>query len=49
MQLFSKCAKTVEQNRDVIVGVKVRLDRNITNEGRTEHELYLRALEGSII
>jgi hypothetical protein len=37
----------VAENRDVIVGIKVRLDQNITDGGRNEHELLLRALEGS--
>jgi hypothetical protein len=41
-----QCVKTLESNRDVIVGIKVRLDRNITDDGRNEHELYLRAKKG---
>ena len=34
------------ENADVIVGIKVRLDRNITDEGTNEEELFERALEG---
>lgn len=43
---FLQCAKTVMENSDVIVGIKVRLDENITDGGRNEHELYLRAKRG---
>ena len=27
------CAKVIKENRDTIVGVKVRLDKNITDDG----------------
>ena len=37
----------IEANRDLIVGVKVRLDTNITDGGRTEFEVYRRALEAA--
>ena len=37
----------IEANRDLIVGVKVRLDVNITDGGRTELEVYRRALEAA--
>ena len=42
---INSCVKCVEENRDLVVGIKVRLDKNITDNGRTEHEVYLRALE----
>ena len=38
------CVDCIEANRDMIVGVKVRLDTNITDGGRTELEVYRRAL-----
>merc|ERR1719464_2468176 len=37
------CIDAIEANRDLIVGVKVRLDRNITNNGRNELGVYNRA------
>jgi predicted amidohydrolase len=38
----------IKANRDFIVGVKVRLDKNITDAaGRTEHEVYRRALSAA--
>ena len=39
--------RSIEENRDVVVGVKVRLDRNITDNGRTEHAVYQRALSAA--
>ena len=33
------------KNQDIIVGLKVRLDKNITDGGRIEHEVFKRALE----
>ena len=41
------CVDCIEANRDLIVGVKVRLDTNITDGGRTEFEVYRRALEAA--
>lgn len=35
--------KCVQEHPDLIVGVKVRLDRNITDNGRTELEVFTRA------
>jgi dihydroorotase len=41
------CIDCVEQNRDVLVGVKIRLSASIADEGRNEAEAYRRALEAS--
>jgi dihydroorotase len=41
------CIDCVEQNRDVLVGVKIRLSASIADEGRNEAEAYSRALEAS--
>jgi dihydroorotase len=41
------CVKTIEANRDLVVGVKIRLDRNITDSGRTEPEVLRRGLEAA--
>ncbi|XP_013396505.1 uncharacterized protein LOC106163459 isoform X2 [Lingula anatina] len=41
------CLDTVEQNRDLIVGIKIRLTANVADQGRNEHEAYRRALEVS--
>lgn len=41
------CTKIIEENRDIIVGVKVRLDKNITDGGRTELEVFYRAISAS--
>lgn len=41
------CVDCVEQNRDVLVGVKIRLSASIADEGRNEGEAYRRALEAS--
>jgi dihydroorotase len=41
------CVDCVEQNRDVLVGVKIRLSASIADEGRNEPEAYRRALEAS--
>lgn len=41
------CVQCVKENPDVIVGIKVRLDKSITNNGATEHETYARALRAS--
>lgn len=35
----------IEQNRDVIVGVKIRLTANIANDGQNEKLAFERALE----
>lgn len=34
------CVKCIEANRDMIVGVKVRLSETIANDGRNEEEAY---------
>ena len=39
------CAKVATENSDIIVGLKVRLDQNITDCGRVEHEVFRRALD----
>jgi len=38
------CVKTLKENRDVLVGVKIRLDRNITSGGETEPVVLERGL-----
>ena len=34
------CQKCIETNRDVIVGVKVRLTADVCGQGKTEEEAY---------
>jgi hypothetical protein len=41
------CSKTALANQDLVVGVKIRLDRNITDNGRNEHEAFVRAVEAA--
>jgi dihydroorotase len=41
------CIDCIEQNSDVLVGVKIRLSASIADEGRNEAEAYRRALEAS--
>jgi len=41
------CVDCVEENRDALVGVKIRLSASIADEGRNEAEAYRRALEAS--
>ncbi|OWF44059.1 uncharacterized protein LOC110458909 [Mizuhopecten yessoensis] len=41
----TSCHDVVEQNRDMIVGVKARLSESITNNGKNEQEVYRRAME----
>ncbi|VDI82193.1 Hypothetical predicted protein [Mytilus galloprovincialis] len=41
------CVKCIEANRDMIVGVKVRLSETIANDGKNEEEAYRRSLEAS--
>jgi dihydroorotase len=38
-----RCVRCIEVNRDVVVGVKVRLSDSIADNGRNEHEAYARA------
>jgi dihydroorotase len=38
------CVRCVDENRDVLVGVKIRLSDSIADEGRNESEAYNRAL-----
>lgn len=35
-----KCSKCVVENRDLIVGIKVRLSDSIADDGKNEHEAY---------
>ena len=41
------CIDCIEQNRDVLVGVKIRLSASIADQGRNEAEAYRRALGAS--
>ncbi|XP_060078119.1 deacetylase Oant_2987-like [Ylistrum balloti] len=41
----TSCRDVVEQNRDMIVGVKARLSESITNQGKNEQEVFKRAME----
>ncbi|XP_064598947.1 deacetylase Atu3266-like isoform X2 [Liolophura sinensis] len=41
------CVRCIEENRDVLVGVKVRLSKEVTNKGQHEAEVFRRALEAS--
>ncbi|XP_060552567.1 deacetylase EF_0837-like isoform X2 [Ruditapes philippinarum] len=41
------CVECVEANRDVIVGVKVRLQSSVCDKGRLEEEAYRRALSAA--
>lgn len=42
-----RCVGCVEANRDVIVGIKVRLSDSIADNGRNEREAYARALDAA--
>ena len=39
-----QCVEMIKKNRDNIVGVKVRLDKNISNNGENEREVFRQAL-----
>ena len=39
------CSTVAKNNPDIIVGLKLRLDKNITDGGRIENEVLRRALE----
>lgn len=39
------CRDVLQQNRDIIIGVKARLSESITNQGENEQEVYRRAME----
>ena len=41
------CIETIEANRDILVGVKVRLSRAIAEDGKNEPEAYRAALEAA--
>ena len=41
---INQCVKTIREHCDVIVGVKLRLDRNVTDDGNIEPEALKRAL-----
>ena len=41
------CTNTLLKNKDLLVGVKIRLDRNITDEGRNEAEVLKRGIEAA--
>ena len=38
------CIDMIKKHRDRIVGVKVRLDKNISNNGKNEREVFKQAL-----
>uniref|UniRef100_A0A2C9LEE8 Amidohydrolase-related domain-containing protein n=1 Tax=Biomphalaria glabrata TaxID=6526 RepID=A0A2C9LEE8_BIOGL len=42
-----ECIQTINENRDMIVGVKLRLGTPISNNGQNEEEAYRRALQAS--
>ena len=37
---LESCVNCIEQNKDMIVGVKIRLSCNATNNGKSEQEAY---------
>lgn len=39
-----ECLKCVVKNRDLIVGIKVRLSDSIADDGKNEHEAYRQVL-----
>ena len=39
---MSSVHSTLQQNKDLLIGVKIRLDQNITDEGRNEAEVLKR-------
>ena len=39
-----QCIEMIKKNRDSIVGVKVRIDKNISNNGENEREVLKQAL-----
>jgi dihydroorotase len=41
------CVSCIEPNRDLLIGVKIRLSEEISDEGRNEAESYRRALEAA--
>jgi len=41
------CVQCIEENRDVVIGVKIRLSSSIADNGRNEAEAYRKALEAS--
>jgi len=41
------CVECIEANRDLLIGVKIRLSEEIADEGRNEAESYRRALEAA--
>merc|ERR1712004_393052 len=41
------CTSTLLQNKDLLVGVKIRLDQNITDGGRNEAEVLKRGIEAA--
>jgi len=41
------CTRTLQQNKDLLIGVKIRLDQNITDEGRNEAEVLKRGIEAA--
>ncbi|XP_028402333.1 uncharacterized protein LOC114525284 [Dendronephthya gigantea] len=44
---LDECVKCIEDNKDVIVGIKIRLSESISNNGANEQEAYRRALMAS--
>eukprot|EP00106_Octopus_bimaculoides_P023174 XP_014790616.1 PREDICTED: deacetylase EF_0837-like [Octopus bimaculoides] len=41
------CVSCIRKNRDMVVGVKVRLSSTVADDGRNEEEIYRRALDAS--
>ena len=41
------CIDAINKNRDNIIGVKVRLDKNISNNGENEREVFKEALSAA--
>ena len=44
---LENCVECIESNRDLIVGVKIRLSKNLADNGKNEGESYGRALEAA--
>ena len=44
---LKNCVECIESNRDLIVGVKIRLSKSLADNGKNEAESYLRALEAA--
>ncbi|KAL8601680.1 hypothetical protein ACOMHN_033856 [Nucella lapillus] len=42
-----ECVSSVRNNRDFVVGIKLRLSTSIADNGRTEHEAFRRSLQAA--